>query len=88
MDCSSTARVMPERISSVASAAQWSASLGRVLSSEVSVDGKKPIPGGAFPLFPQSRRSLDIRWSDDATPEKLVLRFANFTVEERRKAAN
>jgi hypothetical protein len=65
-----------------------SPSLGRVLSSEVSVDGKKPIPGGAFPLFPQSHRSLEIPWSDDATPEKLVLRFANFTVEERRKGAN
>jgi hypothetical protein len=65
-----------------------SPSLGRVLSSEVSVDGKKPVPGGAFPLFPQSHRSLEIPWSDDTTPEKLVLRFANFTLEERRKGAN
>ena len=63
-------------------------SLGRVLSSEVSVDGKKAIPGGAFPLFPHSHRRLEIPWTDDATPEKLVLRFANFTVEERRKGAN
>jgi hypothetical protein len=62
--------------------------LGRVLSSEVAADGKKPIPGGAFPLFPHSHRSLEIPWTDDATPEKLVLRFANFTVEERRKGAN
>ena len=31
---------------------------------------------------------VEIPWSDDATPEKLVLRFANFTVEERRKGAN
>jgi len=64
------------------------ASLGRVLSSEVSVDGKKATPGGAFPLFPYSRRMLEIPWSDDAIPEKLVLRFANFTVEERRKGAD
>jgi hypothetical protein len=63
-------------------------SLGRVLSSEVSADGKKPTPGGAFPLFPHSRRSLEIPWTDDAMPERLVLRFANFTVEERRKGAN
>jgi hypothetical protein len=62
--------------------------LGRVLSSEVSADGKKPIPGGAFPLFPHSRRSVEIPWTDEATPGKLVLRFANFTVEERRKGAN
>jgi hypothetical protein len=65
-----------------------STALGRVLSSEVSVGGKKPIPGGAFPLFPHSRRTLEIPWSDDLTPEKLVLRFANFTVEERRKRAD
>jgi len=64
-----------------------STALGRVLSSEVSVAGKKPIPGGAFPLFPHSRRTLEIPWSEDLTPEKLVLRFANFTVEERRKRA-
>jgi hypothetical protein len=64
------------------------ASLGRVLSSEVSVDGKKATAGGAFPLFPYSRRRLEIPWSDDLTPEKLVLRFANFIVEERRKGAD
>lgn len=63
------------------------ASLGRVLSSEVSVRGKKPIPGGAFPLFPHSQRRLDIPWADDLTPERLILRFANFTMEERRKGA-
>jgi len=65
-----------------------SAALGRVLSSEVSASGVKTIPGGAFPLFPHSRRTLEIPWSGDATPEKLVLRFANFTVEERRKGAD
>ena len=62
-------------------------SLGRVLSSEVSGSGKKPVPGGAFPLFPHSQRRLEIPWTEDATPEKLVLRFANFTMEERRKGA-
>jgi hypothetical protein len=64
------------------------ASLGRVLSSEVSVGGKKPIPGGAFPLFPRSHRTLEIPWSGNLTPEKLVLRFEHFTVEERRKGAD
>jgi hypothetical protein len=62
--------------------------LGRVLSSEVSANGSKAVPGGAFPLFPHSRRTLEIPWSDAATPEKLVLRFANFSIEERRKGAN
>lgn len=65
-----------------------STSLGRVLSSEVSVNGKRPVPGGAFPLFPHSQRRLEIPWTDDLTPEKLVLRFANFTMEERRKGAD
>jgi len=65
-----------------------SASLGRVLGSEVSASGKKPVPGGAFPLFPHSHRSLEIPWSDELTPEKLVLRFSNFTMEERRKGAD
>ncbi len=60
------------------------ASLGRVLSSEVSTAGGKPVPGGAFPLFPNSRRAVEIPWSDPGTPEKVVLRFANFTLEERR----
>jgi hypothetical protein len=63
------------------------ASLGRVLSSEVSVSGRRSIPGGAFPLFPHSQRRLEIPWPDDGMPEKLILRFANFTMEERRKGA-
>lgn len=60
-------------------------SLGRVLSSEVSIGGKRPIPGGAFPLFPHSHRKLEIPWDEDVPPERLILRFANFTMEERRK---
>jgi hypothetical protein len=59
--------------------------LGRVMSSEVSAGSGKPVPGGAFPLFPHSRRALEIPWRAEDTPEKLVLRFANFTVEERRR---
>lgn len=60
-------------------------SLGRVLSSEFNALGSKAIPGGAFPLFPHSRRILEIPWTETLTPERVVLRFANFTVEERRK---
>jgi hypothetical protein len=60
-------------------------SLGRVLSSEFSAAGSKPIPGGAFPLFPHSRRRLEIPWTEGLTPDKVVLRFATFTMEERRK---
>ena len=63
------------------------AALGRVLSSEISTDDKKPVLGGAFPLFPHSRRALEVPWSAENAPEKLVLRFANFTVEEHRRRA-
>jgi hypothetical protein len=62
--------------------------LGRVLSSEVSAAGGKPIHGGAFPLFPHSRRAVEIPWSAPDAPEKVVLRFANFTVEERRRTVD
>ena len=62
--------------------------LGRVLSSEISINGKKTTPGGAFPLFPHSHRRLEIPWTDERLPDRLVLRFANFTVEERRKGAD
>ena len=62
-----------------------SSALGRVLSSEISTGSKRTAPGGAFPLFPHSRRALEIPWSADEAPERLVLRFANFTVEERRR---
>jgi hypothetical protein len=65
-----------------------SESLGRVLSTEVSGDGNGPAHGGAYPLFPQSRRRVEVPWDTHESPEKLVLRFANFTLEERRKPAN
>lgn len=62
--------------------------LGRVLSSEVSAVDRKPIPGGAFPLFPHSQRNLEIPWNDQTSPEKVVLRFAHFTVEERHRRSD
>jgi hypothetical protein len=60
------------------------AALGRVLSSEISVDGKHSVPGGAFPLFPHSRRWHEIPWDGDRSPDTIVLRFANFAIEERK----
>lgn len=61
--------------------------LGRCLASEVGADGRRSAPGGGFPLFPQSRRRVEVPWTGDGEPERLVLRFANFTVEERRTGA-
>lgn len=63
------------------------AALGRVLATEVSGDGRN-VQGGAFPLFPFSRRRLDIPWPVSTSPERLLLRFANFAMEERRGGAD
>lgn len=62
--------------------------LGRVLMSEVSGSGRGSSPGGGFPLFPQSRRRVEIPWSAESGPDRLLLRFANFTLEEHRKTGD
>ena len=62
--------------------------LGRVLRSEVAGAGKSQVPGGGFPLFPQSRRRIEVPWNAESGPERFLLRFATFTVEERRKSGD
>lgn len=62
-----------------------SASLGRVTASELSVDGKGATPFGGFPLFPRSRRRVEVPWEGDTQPDRVLLRFAGFSVEERRR---
>lgn len=64
-----------------------STALGRVVGSELSADGKRGTPFGGFPLFPQSRRRVEVPWDGAEAPDRLVLRFANFTVDERRASA-
>jgi hypothetical protein len=64
-----------------------SGSLGRVMGSEISANGKQATPFGGFPLFPQSRRRVEVPWDGAETPDRLLLRFANFSVEERRAGA-
>ncbi len=56
--------------------------LGRLQQVDV-VAGKKRVIGGGSPLFPTSRRRLRIGWSNEEAPEKLVLVFQNFKIEER-----
>jgi len=58
--------------------------LGRVLASELSVDGKRGAPFGGFPLFPRSRRRVEVPWDGHEHPDRVVLRFARFTIDERR----
>lgn len=62
-------------------------SLGRVVGSELSADGKHGTPFGGFPLFPQSKRRVEVPWEGALEPDKVLLRFNSFSVEERRRAA-
>lgn len=59
-------------------------SLGRALSTEVLGDAGTPALGGAFPLFPQSRRRVEIPWTRGAPPRRLLVQFADFTIDRRR----
>jgi hypothetical protein len=57
------------------------AEFDRVLEVEVaSPAGKKSYPG--FPLFPGQKRLLRLDWDRAEAPQRLVLRFAKFKVEE------
>ncbi len=61
---------------------------GRVLGAEVSGRKRRSTHNG-FPVFPRSEREVEIPWEDEETlPDKLVLRFAKFTLEERVTATN
>lgn len=64
-----------------------SASLGRVMGSELSANGRDATPFGGFPLFPMQRRRVEVPWTGRDRPDRLLLRFSNFTLEERRNAA-
>jgi hypothetical protein len=65
-----------------------SPSLGRVVGSELSAGGKRGTPFGGFPLFPRSRRRVTVPWEGAESPDRLLLRFAHFTVEARRDRAD
>ncbi|MCC6318222.1 MAG: hypothetical protein IT361_11080 [Gemmatimonadaceae bacterium] len=62
-------------------------SLGRVMASELSAGGKQGTPFGGFPLFPQSRRRVEVPWTGETEPDHVMLRFKGFSVEERRRPA-
>ena len=53
---------------------------GRVLESVVS-NGHAQANQNGFPLFPQSERQIEIPWTADVNPSKLVLRLEHFTLE-------
>ncbi len=53
---------------------------GRVLESDVS-NGRKQATQGGFPLFPMSDRQIEIPWTANVNPSKLVLRLEHFSLE-------
>lgn len=59
--------------------------LGRVLASELSVNGRMGAPFGGFPLFPRSRRRVEVPWDGAEPPDRVVMRFARFVIDERRR---
>jgi len=60
-----------------------SQSLGRVLASELGGTGSRRTAFGGFPLFPSSRRRVEVPWEGATSPDRVVLRFANFTLDQR-----
>jgi hypothetical protein len=61
-----------------------SMSLGRVMASELTARGKHATPFGGFPLFPMSRRRVEVPWESGDAPDKVMLRFSQFALEEQR----
>lgn len=57
------------------------ANLGRLTEVDI-VAGRQRVPGGGGPLFPQSRRRFKLDWNADEAPEKVVLVFQNFKIEQ------
>ncbi len=64
-----------------------SGQFGRCLSAEVSRGRKKSAMNG-FPMFPKAEREVEIAWEDEEWPDKITLRFENFTLEEKLQVTN
>jgi hypothetical protein len=54
--------------------------LGRVYQLNVA-DGGAAESAGGFPLMPHSRRWVEVDWKNSTPPNRLVLRFARFTID-------
>ena len=67
--------------------ANGSGLFGRCLSAEVSRGRKKSAMNG-FPIFPKAERQVEIAWDDEEMPDKITLRFQNFTLEEKLQVIN
>jgi hypothetical protein len=55
--------------------------LGRVLQINVKDGHSTSDPVGGFPLFPRSRRWVEIPWPREHPPTALLVRFARFSID-------
>ena len=55
--------------------------LGRVLQVNAKNDHTTSDPAGGFPLFPRSRRWVELTWPGDQPPAALSVRFARFSID-------
>ena len=55
--------------------------LGRVLQVNVKNDHTTSDPAGGFPLFPRSRRWIEVPWGGEQPPAAVSVRFARFTID-------
>lgn len=56
--------------------------LGRVLAIELRSAREKRESHVSFPLLPTSRRQMAIPWEAGEPPDRVIIRFAGFTVEK------
>ncbi|HYD16522.1 MAG TPA: hypothetical protein VEB03_00800 [Candidatus Nanoarchaeia archaeon] len=74
------ARYDPDTKRIIGKAENTGASFGRVQMTEASAPRTRK-QGYGFPLFPKSNRTFAIDWDAAVPPEKLVLRFEEFSLE-------
>lgn len=55
--------------------------LGRLLQLELHAGEQRSTPGPGFPLFPHSRRWVEVDWPYSAAPDRVTARFARFTLD-------
>ena len=65
--------------------ANKSSKLGRVLEWQIGSKRAKASNAG-FPLLPQSRRRLEVKWNSPDPPDTFWVRFERFTLKEELRA--
>jgi hypothetical protein len=55
--------------------------LGRVYQLSVGDGRSSSQPAGGFPLLPHRRRSVEVDWSGDTPPTRLMIRSSRFTID-------